>query len=348
MLQGHSISQLPLHHLAFAYQAAWQDRLQVLWLGTSLQTTAVGGKTDSEATNLHCRHPPCEEPPQTKAVPRQSPARSSRGPAGHRVPGGTRWLQGIQGTSLVRAGGSRCCHARGRAGSERETWAGSDGRRPASAREKGAVSPASHPQPRPGALCQGSQRCAADYLKKKRLFSLWKSIPLGVPEVCGGWQQSHGCWGHRASFLRGHAAKALQPQRSLHTCWEMRRQWRQRLLIFHWFGFLHGEGTAADTAAYDCPYGRWGVSAQGARECLIWGATYKGNKNYGRLGKAGFRNPSRAGGQQGTNAAPCLLCLCFQRQRILPPGTTLKRVQDFVHFSWRTFYFTSSPGTFWF
>lgn len=170
-----------------------------------------------------------------------------------------------------------------------------------------------------------------------------------MPEVCGGWQQSHRCWGHRASFLRGHAAKALQPQRrSLHTCWETRRQWRQRLLTFHWFGFLHGEGTAADTAAYDCPYSRWGMSAQGTRECLTWGAAYKGNKNYGRLGKAGFRNPSRAEGQQGTNAAPCLLCLCFQRQRILPPGTTLKRVQDFVHFSWRTFYFTSSPGTFWF
>lgn len=71
---------------------------------------------------------------------------------------------------------------------------------------------------------------------------------------------------------------------------------------------------AADAATYDCPYGRWGVSAQGTPERLTWGATYKGNKNYGRLEKVGFRNSSRAGGQQGTTAALCLLRLCFTSQ----------------------------------
>jgi len=87
--------------------------------------------------------------------------------------------------------------------------------------------------------------------------------------------------------------------------------------------------------------------------CL--GAPYTGvihtkqkKTNYGRLEKAGFGNPSRAGGQQGTSAARSLLRWCSQRLRALPPGTALERVHDFPQSSWRTLHFTGSPGTLWF
>lgn len=172
----------------------------------------------------------------------------------------------------------------------------------ASARENGAMSPVSHPLPRQGALCQGGQRSAADYVRKqKKTIFHAKTYPLSAAEVCGG---------------RGAPGPPSPEDTQLRPC----NRWGGHLVLAGEWGGSKGKAEVGDFPLFWTPP----RGGHGCQHCYLWlplrpvrsersgcpgaprmGCNIQRKQNYGTVKKAGFGNPSGAGGEQGTNAALC-------------------------------------------